>query len=168
MARTLPQAAFARKADEVRTLLDAGAPVDATDQDGRSALHCAVMVNELAIVEMLLAAGAKPDLADAVGDVPLHFAAQHPARLPVLKLLLERAPQVVNKHGGAGRLPLTIAVDAKFVDGIKLLLQNGADPTLTDMAGRSSIDRAPNPKILSLLTSESGGPKTATTSKKKP
>jgi hypothetical protein len=166
MARTLPQAAFARKTDEVRKLLEGGTPVDETDQDGRSALHCAVMVNELAIVELLLAAGARADLADSVGDVPLHFAAQHPVRLPVLKLLLDRAPNVVNKAGGAGRTPLAVAVDAKFVEGIKLLLQRGADPTLKDMAGLSPIDRAPNAKIKALLVGDESTAKPATPKKK--
>lgn len=166
MARTLPEAAFARKTDEVRKLLQAGTPVDETDQDGRSALHYAVMTNELPLVELLLAAGARPDLADSVGDVPLHFAAQHPVRLPVLKLLLDRAPNVVNKAGGAGRTPLAVAVDAKFVDGIELLLQHGADPTLKDMAGLSPIDRAPTAKIKALLLGDESTAKPATTKKK--
>jgi hypothetical protein len=168
MARTLPEAAFQRRTEEVRKLLRAGAPVDGVSSDGRTALHFAVMVNELPMVEVLLAAGARPDLADAFGDVPLHFAAQHPVRLPVLALLLERAPQVVNHSGGAGRTPLAVAADAKFTEGVRLLLEHGADPTIKDAAGMSAIDRAPNPKIKALLTRADGGTKTAPAKKSAP
>ena len=83
-----------------------------------------------------MAAGASPDASDFVGDVPLHFAAQHPIRLPVLKLLLERAPQVVNQVGGAGRTPLMVASDSKFAEGVRLLLEHGADPTIADIVRR--------------------------------
>lgn len=151
MARTLPEAAFAGKLDEVRQLLAAGVAVDSVDSFGRTALHCAVMKNQLPMVELLLEAGGRLDLPDSVGDVPLHFAAQHRLRLPVLRLLLERAPQVVNQVGGAGRTPIAVAADLKFVEGVSLLLEHGADPTIEDMAGLSAIDRAANAKIKALL-----------------
>lgn len=114
-------------------------------------MHCAVMVNHAPMVELLLAAGGRPDLPDSVGDVPLHFAAQHRVRLPMLRLLLERAPQVVNQVGGAGRTPIAIAADSKFAEGVSLLLAHGADPSIKDMAGLSAIDRAANAKIKALL-----------------
>ena len=115
------------------------------------------MGNDLVIAEMLLAAGAKADIADVFGDVPLHFAAKHPACLPILRLLLERAPHVVNKTGGAGVTPLIYATHAKFVEGIKLLLAHGADPTIKDMGGKTALDGVPNTKIKALLTGESDG-----------
>lgn len=152
MALTLPEAAFARKAEKVRQLLAEGAPVDTTDRDGRTALHYATMVNELEIVELLLTAGAQPDRVDSVGDMPLHFASQHVVRLPILRLLLERAPGVVDKAGGGGRLPLCIATDAKVAEGVRLLLEHGADPAKKDATGQSAIDRAQNTKIRALLT----------------
>lgn len=152
MARTLPEAAFAGKLEEVRQLLESGAKVDTADAFGRTALHCAVMVNHLPMVELLLSAGGRPDLPDSVGDVPLHFAAQHRVRLPVLRLLLERAPQVVNQVGGAGRTPIAVAADSKFAEGVSLLLAHGADPGIEDLAGLSAIDRAANAKIKALLT----------------
>lgn len=170
MARTLQQAAFARKADEVRKHLASGTPVDEPEPPhGRTALHYAAMGNDLAIVELLLAAGAKADIADAFGDVPLHFAAKHPARLPVLELLVERAPHVVNKTGGAGVTPLIYATGAKFTEGIKLLLAHGADPTVKNAAGKSALDFAPNAKIKALLTGENDGaaPKKKSPSKAK-
>lgn len=153
MARTLPEAAFAKKLDEVRQLLAAGVAVDTADSFGRTALHCAVMVNHLALVELLLEAGGRLDVPDSVGDVPLHFAAQHRARLPVLRVLLARAPQVVNQVGGAGRTPIAVAADLNFVEGVRLLLEHGADPTIKDLAGLSAIDRAPNAKLAALLRS---------------
>ena len=62
-----------RMTENVRVLLDAGAPVDAVQQGGLTALHAAAHNGELAIVELLLARGADRSIADAAGK----SAAQH-------------------------------------------------------------------------------------------
>lgn len=68
-------AAAANNIDAVRALLDAGADVDALDDDGRSALHhgCA-HVADAALVALLLEKGAVRDRVDAAGQRPVDFA----------------------------------------------------------------------------------------------
>ena len=59
--------------DNVRALLEAGAPVDARQQGGLTALHAAAHNGDWAIVDMLLVHGADRSIADAGGKT----AAQH-------------------------------------------------------------------------------------------
>lgn len=64
-----------KRPDAVPWLLEHGARIDATDGDGRTALHYAAMRGiRPAIVECLLEHGAKPNAKDARGRTPLDFA----------------------------------------------------------------------------------------------
>jgi ankyrin repeat protein len=60
--------------DAVRILLDAGADINATGEDRDTALHCAVAVEALDVVQMLIDRGASVEIADAFGDTPRDFA----------------------------------------------------------------------------------------------
>ncbi|HUS29979.1 MAG TPA: ankyrin repeat domain-containing protein [Kofleriaceae bacterium] len=152
MALTLAEAAFAKKRDLVRKMLADSVPVDSNEAPHhRTALHCAVMVNDLEMVNMLLAGGANADAADFVGDRPIHFAPQHKVRLPVLDRLLEHAPHLVNRAGAIGRTPLHVAVDLKCAEAIERLLAAGADPSIKDATGKIPIERAETAKIRKLL-----------------
>lgn len=148
---SLEQAAFAGKVELVRKLLTNGADVHARDAWQRTALHSAAIANNLEIVDLLVAAGAKANVPDKVGDVPLHFAAQHKVCKPVLERLLEVAPEMVNHQNAIGHTPLLVAVDKKWSEGVVLLLKRGADPRMTDISGKSVVDWAPNAKIRKLL-----------------
>jgi ankyrin repeat protein len=57
----LIEAASAGDAERVRALLAGGAPVDAADDQGRTALHHAVVATRLEVVDLLLGAGADVD-----------------------------------------------------------------------------------------------------------
>ena len=63
----LHSAVSRRKAENVRALLDAGAPVDALQQGGLTALHAAAHNGDRSVVEMLLLRGADQNIADANG-----------------------------------------------------------------------------------------------------
>lgn len=60
--------------DAVRILLDAGANINATGEDRDTALHRAVAVEALDVVQMLIDRGASVEMADAFGDTPRDFA----------------------------------------------------------------------------------------------
>lgn len=105
----------------------------------------------LDIVNLLLAAGARADVPDKVGDVPLHLASRHPIRMPVVERLLKAAPAMVNHQNGLGHTPLLVAVDHKWADGVARLLAHGADATKQDLNGKSILEWAPNAKIRALL-----------------
>jgi ankyrin repeat protein len=56
--------------DAVRILLDAGANIDATGEDHDTALHRAIAVEALDVVQMLIDRGASVEMADAHGETP--------------------------------------------------------------------------------------------------
>jgi ankyrin repeat protein len=60
--------------ETVSRLLTAGADVNATNSAGRSALHHAAAVLQPALVDLLLAHGARRDLRDTAGKTPLDIA----------------------------------------------------------------------------------------------
>jgi len=79
-ARSADPAAQMRRAAEigdvaqVRMLLDKRAPIDARDDNGRTALMLAVLHGQSDAVDVLLARGADPNAADAHGTTPLQAA----------------------------------------------------------------------------------------------
>jgi hypothetical protein len=60
----------------VQRLLDGGQPIDARDQDGRTALTHAVLRSDAKMVSLLIARGASPRTADKSARTPLDYAAE--------------------------------------------------------------------------------------------
>ena len=71
----------------VKLLLAAGAAVDQTDDDGRTAVFLASLFGVVAVVAMLIAAGANVDLAMKNGATPLYVACEE-GHLDVVALLV--------------------------------------------------------------------------------
>jgi ankyrin repeat protein len=84
-----------RAVQTVRMLLDAGVNVNATDANGRSALHHAAIVLQAALANELLAHGARRDLRDASGKTPLEIA-RDTARQDAAPLFLLRVEALVS------------------------------------------------------------------------
>ena len=74
--------------------------LDTVDKNQRTALHWAASIGAADYVEMLLKMGAKPDLSDVEGKLPLHWAVSvqksrendevRMASLELLKIMLSR------------------------------------------------------------------------------
>lgn len=76
-------AAWKGHIEAVRTLLDAGAEVNAhnaNDHWGTTPLHAAAHANQAAIVELLLEHGADPRAVDMNGRTPMYHTTFHKAR----------------------------------------------------------------------------------------
>jgi hypothetical protein len=86
---TLLSAAASGDLAQATGLLDHGAPVDARDELGRTALMLAAGQGRLDMVRLLLERGADPNAADNAGQTPLQQAKQK--NLPDVVALLERA-----------------------------------------------------------------------------
>jgi hypothetical protein len=91
--------------------IEAGAPLDARDEYGQTALHRAAMRFKIDVVEQLLNAGVPVDIKDARGQTALHHA-------------------VMEKCFGTEEERFSL---------VKLLLCHGANPTLQDMDGKTVL-----------------------------
>jgi ankyrin repeat protein len=89
-----------------------GAPVDAADDLGYTALHWACDKGHAAAASLLLTRGADPNLTDETGSAPIHLAVagEHVA---VVRALAEHGGTDVNAQDEDGRTPL-IQVRAQF------------------------------------------------------
>ncbi|ROW15476.1 hypothetical protein VPNG_02257 [Cytospora leucostoma] len=104
---------------------------DAPDSEGRTPLMHAVVAGHPAVVQALLAAGARCDPVDRARRSVLHLAVLY-GREEVLRLLL-----VAVRGGGCGSLldaydadgdtPLHLAVAEGFEAGVVMLLRSGTD-----------------------------------------
>ncbi|PWU05522.1 MAG: hypothetical protein C5B51_14245 [Terriglobia bacterium] len=152
----LVDAARHQDRDAIRTLLEQHIDVNASQNDGATALHWAAYfddaviadllirahanvnaANELGVtplalaasigmVEKLLAAGANPNLVAANGESPL-MAASRSGKLEIVQALLEHGADVNAKENVRGQNALMWAVSQKHADVVRMLLEHGAD-----------------------------------------
>ncbi|KAM0667402.1 hypothetical protein ACQRIU_003267 [Beauveria bassiana] len=109
------------------------AGVDATDNEGRTALLFAALKSHIHVIEALINGGANVNVEDASGSSPLGMAAKEGHEL-VVKLLLERGAKV-NTRDKQGRSPLSYAAGSGSNDCVDLLLDAGAMVGLEDVDG---------------------------------
>lgn len=122
---TLLAAAGAGNMARVRALLEAGAAVDAADEDGMTPLMAASMAGSIEVVEHLLERGADPARRDADGDDALTYAAFGRAT-DVARLLLQRGADP-NHRGASGMSPLHRAAANGDTATLRLLFEHGGD-----------------------------------------
>ena len=108
------------------------AKINAIDNYGRNALHHAVILGDLSLVEFFLANGANTKVEDNDGLIPLRYAEQLAADQPsielmkIVSLVLEET-RGVNKGDGKGWRPLVWEIMAGNIPRIVELLDRGAD-----------------------------------------
>lgn len=111
LTQDLHAASAAGGLDTLRRLL-VTVPVDAPDEQGRSALMHACRSGRADVVELLLAAGAQVNAVNQQGTTPLMYAktaAMGSGNLAILKLLLANGADI-NARDRAGRTTLDYAV----------------------------------------------------------
>ncbi|KAK0381850.1 hypothetical protein CLIM01_00749 [Colletotrichum limetticola] len=107
--------------------------VNDQDSDGKTALHFAAAHGLVGAVEELLTAGAKLDVIDSQGMTPLMTATEDRSAEIMEKLLAPRpkngkpAESQLEIYSNLGWTPLLCASITGFSEGVKLLIQAGAD-----------------------------------------
>ena len=105
------------------------------------------------VIEALLNHGAKVNVLNKSGQNLLFEALRFPTKLK--KLL--KAGSDVNLVDKDGYTPLVMAVEAGWVDAVKLLLQFGADIEICGPSGRSVHEIAITPQLKTILENHRGG-----------
>ncbi|XP_046983174.1 ankyrin repeat domain-containing protein 65-like [Schistocerca americana] len=141
LAGRLIIAASQGQTGEVRALLDAGSPVNATDASGDTALHEAVMNGHEETVKCLIDAGADVNVRDSDGMTPLHWAACRGGEQHIVWMLLA-ASACVDVQDDAGETPLHVAARWGCAYAAKALLLAGARRDIRDNSGQTPADVA--------------------------
>ncbi len=139
---------------EIRTAAGRAVPVDtaALRRDLSAQPDLPRTRKELKVVELLLAAGADPNIPDVIGITPVHCAAYRP-QPEFLKALLEKGGNVL-AQSRTGDTPLHYAAALGSPATVKLLLDKGAKVGKATRFGNTPILRAAgsgDPEIARLL-----------------
>ena len=118
----------------VSTMLDQGAPVNATDPKGRTPLMPASFNGHVEIVNRLLAAGAKVNTRDAIGRTALMYGSSGPFP-SVVALLCKHGAEVNIVDTQERWTALMFAAAEGHRENVRILLDNKADPSLKDSDG---------------------------------
>lgn len=108
------------------------------DQDGDTALHCAVMGQKYEAVSILLEAGADPELINFRLFTPIHEAARI-GFLPALEQFMKKIPTCVNMPKDDGYTPLHLTALNDHLDSLTTIL----DCETTNIDSRTNEDQTP-------------------------
>lgn len=122
----------------LKSLLDSGNNVDATDASGRTALHFAVRNDsygtalDVNFVEELLKSGANPSITNDDGSQPLHLGTRNGR---IVRSLIGYGASVNVQNSKSGRTPLFYSIEQYCDDGFLALIECGADCNVEDKDG---------------------------------
>lgn len=122
----------------IKEFISHGGDVNTANKYGDSLLRYALSNGSVEAVELLLEAGANPNLANDLGNAPLHWTSNCDPRIVQLFLEAGADPNLPNN----GVFPIYSAVKGQNSKNVKLFLDFGADLTLTDKYKRSAISIA--------------------------
>src|SRR5436190_4199638 len=147
-------AAKAKDAVTVKTLLKSGADVNAAQGDGMTALHWAATNGDMPLVQMLLSAGANIRATTRLGGITaLHMASQNGHADVVATLIAAGADP--NAATSTGATSLMLAARSGNTDTVTRLVETGADINArekgfgqTALMVAAGLDRADVVKLL--------------------
>ncbi|MXY85522.1 MAG: hypothetical protein F4Y95_03255 [Chloroflexi bacterium] len=128
-------------AEDVQAVLDGGASVNRTNDDGYSPLHLAARcARDPGVFSVLLDAGADPNRKGPKSVRPLHFAAAYADRVSVGQLIDSGAD--LEAQTRRDWTPLHYAANLDSLDGARVLLGRGANVDAADVYQYTPLDLA--------------------------
>ncbi|CAG4980139.1 unnamed protein product [Colias eurytheme] len=145
------------KAATVEILIEMGAQVNATDLNECTPLHYSAARGHQNALLLLLHSGADINKANIDKNTPLHMAVNN-GHLNCVKALIyfaEHGRKQININccNQSGNTPLHMSAKWGYEGIAKLLIENGAEPSLHNRNGKTAFDLAHNLKILQVLKS---------------
>ncbi|XP_039614690.1 ankyrin repeat domain-containing protein 55 isoform X2 [Polypterus senegalus] len=135
----LMHAISGRQVDTVKLLLKMGASINTQDTCGRTSLSLATYLGWLEGCVSLLRNGAKQNIPDKNGRLPLHAATAEPDVRLISVLLQQSTLCEINHQDNEGMTPLHWAAFHNRPPHVLALLQKGADPTLVDKDFKTAL-----------------------------
>ncbi len=120
--------------------IDAGADVNAVDDDGWPLFITAINGKQTGIIRLFLNAGVKLDITGPDGKTPLMHALA--SKNAVLAELLVQKGASIHIKDPKGKTPLMFAAEAGNANLVKLLLAKGADRKAASEDGRTALEYA--------------------------
>lgn len=149
----LVEAAKSQDYSVVRTLLQEGADVNASEPDGTTALHWATYWDDSETAALLIRRGARVDAKNELGATPLWVSCIHGSTAMIERLLTAGAD--VNVALPGAETPLMTAARTGIVDAVKVLLTHGANVNAKERSrGQTALMWAvaqQHPEVVSLL-----------------
>ena len=109
---------------------------------GNTALHLAAEKKNHEIITLLLNSNAIVTSSNEDGNTPLHIASIDSPETVKLLLGAKSKNQFINQQDNQGETALLLAIDQRQQDVVSILIQNGADVTIPDMYGDTTVHYA--------------------------
>lgn len=133
----------------IQFLLEKGSNPNQPDGDFNSPLMKAIESNNFKAVEILIQAGADYTMPNKNKNTPLHFACKYGSK-EIVELLLSQNVEI-NTIDNTDSTPLYYAVDRQDPIITKILVDNGADPLMRNIDGKSIFSLAKTSEMISIL-----------------
>ncbi|NXF08182.1 ANR55 protein, partial [Smithornis capensis] len=157
----LMHAVSGRQVDTVKLLLKMGANINTQDACGRTSLSLATYLGWLEGCVSLLRNGAKQNIPDKNGRLPLHAATAEPD-MRILSVLLQQSNlSEINHQDNEGMTSLHWAAFHNRPQHTQTLLHKGADPTLVDKDFKTALHwavQSGNRILCSIILNHCQGP----------
>lgn len=117
--------------EQLATLLEQGADVNARDGERRTPLHYAVHAKKADVISFLLESNADPMLGDKMDLLPIHQAALENFPEAITLFLAEGVPVDArgfeSGDGPSESTPLILAAQTNAIEAARVLIEGGAD-----------------------------------------
>ncbi|CAI9156354.1 unnamed protein product [Rangifer tarandus platyrhynchus] len=157
----LMHAVSGRQVDTVKLLLKMGANINTQDAYGRTSLCLATYLGWLEGCVSLLRNGAKHNIPDKNGRLPLHAATAEPDVRLLTVLVQQSNLNEINHQDNEGMTALHWAAFHNRPQHTQMLLKKGADPTLVDKDFKTALHwavQSGNRILCSIILSHHQGP----------